>query len=76
MGGGNAVPNLRGPNAITESLADEPPTVNCGPVGTQEANFIAPFVLDPSVAGVMLVGAKSLWRSTDVPGGDAELVHE
>jgi hypothetical protein len=39
----------------------------CGTTATNEANFISPFVLDPNSSGnTMLVGAKSLWRSTDV----------
>jgi len=30
------------------------------------ANFIAPFILDPTDPNIMLVGGLSLWRSTDV----------
>lgn len=33
----------------------------CGAGATQQANFIAPFVLDPNDAGRMLAGADSLW---------------
>ena len=36
----------------------------CG--GTGEANFIAPFILDPNNNNRMLAGAKSLWVSNDV----------
>ncbi|MFO1412747.1 MAG: FG-GAP-like repeat-containing protein [Burkholderiales bacterium] len=36
----------------------------CG--GTGEANFIAPFILDPNNSNTMLVGARSLWRSANV----------
>jgi photosystem II stability/assembly factor-like uncharacterized protein len=32
---------------------------------THEANFIAPFVLDPNAPQTLLAGGKSLWRSTD-----------
>ena len=39
---------------------------NCGPGATQQANFIAPFILDPNVRTRMLVGANSLWVSDDV----------
>jgi hypothetical protein len=38
----------------------------CGTTATSAANFISPFVLDPNNATAMLVGAKSLWRSTDL----------
>lgn len=39
----------------------------CGTLATSEANFIAPFILDPNSSGnTMLVGAKSLWRSVNV----------
>ena len=34
--------------------------------GTDEANFIAPFILDPNNADRMLAGGSSLWRSTNV----------
>ncbi|MEO8508493.1 MAG: hypothetical protein ABI593_12775, partial [Betaproteobacteria bacterium] len=38
----------------------------CGAGATSEANFIAPFILDPNNANTLLVGAKSLWRSVNV----------
>jgi hypothetical protein len=34
----------------------------------QKANFIAPFILDPSNPNTMLAGGISLWRSTNVKG--------
>ena len=49
---------------ITEGLAD--PNFGCGPGSTQEANFIAPFILDPNNNDRMLAGAKSLWVSNNV----------
>jgi hypothetical protein len=51
--GGNASYIYGGPNPITEA-------------STGEANFIAPFILDPNSVNTLLVGAKSLWRSADV----------
>jgi photosystem II stability/assembly factor-like uncharacterized protein len=44
-----------GPNGIPADCGDGP----C-------ANFIAPFVLDPTNPNTLLAGGKSLWRSTDV----------
>jgi hypothetical protein len=37
-----------------------------GDAGSNGANFIAPFILDPNDANTMLAGGLSLWRSTDV----------
>jgi|GEM_PF-2195576 len=48
-----------GPNPIRESAC----------VGGSATNFITPFVLDPNNAQTMLVGASSLWRSTNVKTG-------
>ena len=62
--GGFAAPICGGPNPITEGLQDA--ANGCGASATNEANFIAPFVLDPNNFNTMLVGAKSLWRSLDV----------
>ena len=53
-----------GPNPITEGLGDA--SFGCSATATTEANFIAPFILDPNNVNTMLVGAKSLWRSTNV----------
>ncbi len=50
---------------ITEGLKDEGQTY-CGANATEEANFIAPFILDPNDRDRMLVGAKSLWASNNV----------
>jgi PKD repeat protein len=37
--------------------------------GTGNANFIAPFILDPNNPNTMLAGGSSLWRSTNVKAG-------
>jgi hypothetical protein len=60
-GGGNSTIICGGPNPITQGANGV-----CSPTATNEANFIAPFVLDPNNVNTMLVGARSLWRSTDV----------
>jgi len=39
---------------------------SCSPTATSEANFISPIALDPANPSVMYVGAKRLWRSTNV----------
>lgn len=64
--GGNSKIICDGPNPIREGSKGKVDEGNCGPDMTGEANFIAPFVLDPNNPNTMLVGAKSLWRSTDV----------
>lgn len=51
-------------NGITEGHGHA--TFGCGATATTEANFIAPFVLDPNDSNRMLAGAKSLWRSNNV----------
>lgn len=56
-------------NGITEGLKDTSSTQKyCGATNatTSQANFIAPFVIDPSNRDRMLVGANSLWLSTNV----------
>ena len=53
---------------ITEGLPSENGNAYCGPDATKKANFIAPFVLDPSNPDRLLVGAASLWV-TDTPRG-------
>lgn len=63
--GGNSAFICGGPNPIKESMPDEPGYAYCGPSATKETNFISPFVLDPNDANRLLVGAKSLWRSSD-----------
>jgi len=59
--GGNSTVICGGPSPITEGANGV-----CSLSATSEANFIAPFVLDPNNVNTMLVGAKSLWRSTNV----------
>ena len=51
-------------NGITEGYGDA--TFGCGATATTEANFIAPFILDPNNNNRMLAGAKSLWVSNNV----------
>ena len=56
-------------NGITEALKDS--SVNqpyCGATNaeTARANFIAPFIVDPNNRDRMLVGANSLWLTTNV----------
>lgn len=50
-------------SGITEALPDEDGRSYCGAGATRKANFIAPFVLDPSNANRLLAGANSLWVS-------------
>jgi hypothetical protein len=50
---------------ITESFGG-PQSYTCGATNTSEANFIAPFVLDPNNNNRMLAGAKSLWVSENI----------
>ncbi len=52
-------------SGITEGLKDDGQAY-CGGSATEEANFIAPFILDPNNRDRMLVGAKSLWASNNV----------
>jgi hypothetical protein len=57
-------------NGITEALPnDEGGAVYCGANATKQANFIAPFILDPNNASRMLAGANSLWASDNVRTG-------
>jgi photosystem II stability/assembly factor-like uncharacterized protein len=51
---------------ITEALKDVGTSKYCGATATEEANFIAPFILDPNNRDRMLVSAKSLWVSNNV----------
>jgi photosystem II stability/assembly factor-like uncharacterized protein len=53
-------------NGITEALQNEGSTVYCGASATEESNFIAPFILDPSNRDRMYVGANSLWMTNNV----------
>ncbi len=53
-------------NGITEALKDVGTAKYCGASATEEANFIAPFILDPNNRDRMLVAAKSLWLSTNI----------
>ena len=48
---------------ITDSEVGTGPNAPCGPGTTAEANFVAPFVLDPNLLARILVGANSLWVS-------------
>ncbi len=48
-------------NGITEGLPDENGATYCGVNATKQANFIAPFVLDPNNANRLFAGANSLW---------------
>ncbi|MEZ5426657.1 MAG: hypothetical protein R2747_10355 [Pyrinomonadaceae bacterium] len=41
-------------------------SINAGITETANANFIAPFIIDPGNPDTMLAGALSLWQSTDV----------
>jgi hypothetical protein len=58
-------------NGITEGLPAEEggSPVYCGTGATKQANFIAPFILDPNNANRMLAGANSLWVSDNVKAG-------
>ena len=54
-------------NGILEGKKDASGGPNyCGPNATEEALFIAPFILDPNSRDRMLVGAKSLWVTGNV----------
>jgi photosystem II stability/assembly factor-like uncharacterized protein len=53
-------------NGIAEGLKNTATGTYCGADATEEANFIAPFILDPNNRDRMLVGAKSLWLSKNV----------
>jgi hypothetical protein len=59
-------------NGITEGLpADPSPGPQyCGAGATKQANFIAPFILDPNNANRMLAGANSLWVTDNVKQGN------
>lgn len=46
---------------ITEAYKPDSGAGQCGAGTTQQANFIAPFVLDPNNPARMLAGANSLW---------------
>ncbi len=63
----NGLPSAYICNGITEALtADEGGAPYCGANATKQANFIAPFILDPNDANRMLAGANSLWVSDNV----------
>jgi photosystem II stability/assembly factor-like uncharacterized protein len=53
-------------SGITEALQNESSATYCGATATEEANFIAPFILDPNNRERMLVGANSLWVTNNV----------
>ncbi len=55
-------------SGITEALADEGGSFYCGASATKKANFIAPFVLDPTNSNRLLVGAASLWVTDNARG--------
>ncbi len=66
----NGQPGVYICNGITEALtADENGNQYCGASATKQANFIAPFILDPNNASRMLAGANSLWVSDNVKAG-------
>jgi hypothetical protein len=48
---------------ITEAMAPEGGNTYCGEGATKKANFIAPFVLDPTNSNRLLAGATSLWAT-------------
>lgn len=50
---------------ITDAEVGTMPNPPCGPGTTAQANFVAPFVLDPNLLARILVGANSLWVSDD-----------
>lgn len=50
-------------NGIADGYSQAAPN-GCG--GNNDANFIAPFVLDPNNSSTMYVGGARLWRSTNV----------
>ena len=57
---------------ITEGLPpDDSGNTYCGTGATQQANFIAPFVLDPNDPNRMLAGADSLWQTRNARGTPA-----
>ena len=59
MNGGASASYICG--GITEAMPDEDGLRFCGEGATKQANFIAPFVLDPDNRDRLLAGAASLW---------------
>ena len=57
-------------NGITEALKSTSTSTYCGTNNPDpaKANFIAPFIVDPSNRDRMLVGANSLWMSNNIRG--------
>ncbi len=56
-------------SGITEGLPpDDTGNTYCGSGATKQANFIAPFVLDPNDSNRILAGASSLWETTSAKG--------
>ena len=51
---------------IDSGIGDAPPTHDCNQLSGGNADFIAPFVLDPNDPNRILAGGKSLWRSNNV----------
>ena len=47
---------------------DDTGNTYCGSGATKQANFIAPFVLDPNNANRMLAGGNSLWQTSNAKG--------
>ena len=50
-------------SGIAEALPSEDGNNYCGGAASKQANFIAPFILDPNNANRILAGANSLWLS-------------
>ena len=56
-------------SGITEALPpDDTGNTYCGSGATKQANFIAPFVLDPNDPNRILAGADSLWQTANARG--------
>ncbi|MBI3716710.1 MAG: hypothetical protein HY255_12025 [Betaproteobacteria bacterium] len=53
-------------SGITEGKKSEGGNTYCGANATEQTNFISPFILDPNDRNRMLVGAASLWVTTNV----------
>ncbi len=56
-------------SGITEALPSEGSSDFCGAGATKKANFIAPFILDPTNPNRLLAGANSLWVSDNARAG-------
>jgi hypothetical protein len=51
---------------IDSGIGDAPPDHDCRQISGGNADFIAPFVLDPNNENRILAGGRSLWRSNNV----------